>query len=226
VIRAIVTDIEGTTSPIAFVRDVLFPYARERMAEFLRDSATEPSVRDALAEIDTACGRALAIDEATALLVSWIDEDRKLGPLKRIQGMIWRGGYERHELVAEIYDDVPEQLRRWRASGIELCVYSSGSEEAQRLIFGYSRAGDLSVLFAAFFDTRIGAKRDRDSYARIARDIAVAPAEILFLSDVGGELDAARAAGMQTCQLVRDETIVPAEGHRHAADFTQVLLET
>jgi enolase-phosphatase E1 len=152
-----------------------------------------------------------------------MEEDAKVTPLKSIQGMIWNDGYAAGQLRGELYDDVAPCLRRWSAGGVRLYVYSSGSVEAQKLIFGHSVAGDLREFFSGFFDTRVGGKREPESYARLAIAINVPSAEILFLSDVEEELDAAAAAGLRTCQLVRsrDGTVASAR-HETATDFDQV----
>jgi enolase-phosphatase E1 len=216
---AILTDIEGTTTPIAFVRDVLFPYARARLPAFLEAHAADPEVAAAVAEAERlAEGR-----DALSALLGWLDADAKVTPLKTLQGLIWNEGYRRGELKGVIYPDVPPVLRRWHAAGLRLYVYSSGSEAAQRLLFGHSDAGDLAGLFSGFFDTRVGAKREAGSYAAIARAVALPAGEILFLSDIGQELDAATASGMQTCQLVRQtDGTIAWDGHAHAADFAVV----
>jgi enolase-phosphatase E1 len=219
---AIVTDIEGTTTPIAFVRDVLFPYARARLGGFLADHAQDPAIARIVAE-----AAALADGEPVEqALLRWMDADAKVTPLKTLQGLIWDDGYRRGELKGMIYPDVPPVLRSWHAAGIALYVYSSGSEAAQKLIFGHSDAGDLSLLFSGFFDTRIGAKREPASYAAIAQAIGVAAPHILFLSDIGQELDAAAAAALQTCQLVRaGDGTIPWHGHRVAHDFPSISLD-
>ena len=216
---AIVTDIEGTTTPIAFVRDVLFPFARAKLAEFVAARGSDPDVAAILAEV-----AALAPGEPPLqALARWMDEDAKVTPLKSLQGLIWDAGYRDGVLKGVIYPDVPPVLRRWHAAGVPLYVYSSGSEAAQKLIFGYSDAGDLAGLFGQFFDTRIGTKRHPASYAAIARAIDMPAARVLFLSDIGQELDAAAAAGLMTCQLVRcaDGTL-PCPNHSHAADFSTI----
>lgn len=223
-IRAIVTDIEGTTSSIDFVHQELFPYARRRMREFLRTHAGDDAVQVELHEIERIAGEELSPAQASELLERWIDEDRKYTPLKTLQGMIWREGYLAGELRGHVYADTPEFLRRWHEAGLKLFVYSSGSTEAQRLIFGHSSAGDLRPLFAGYFDTHIGGKRDAASYRRIAERIGLPPQQILFLSDAGAELDAAREAGMATCQLLRDGQAQPAQGHAQARDFSEVSL--
>lgn len=203
-IRAVVTDIEGTTTPIAFVHEVLFPYARERLAGFVAAHGGETEVAAALAEARELGGIPDAsMDETVALLLAWIDEDRKAPPLKFLQGLIWRQGYEDGVLNGPVYDDAAAALTRWHAQGLRLFVYSSGSEEAQRLIFGYSDKGDLTPLFDGFFDTRIGGKLDTASYEAIARAAEMPAGEVLFLSDHAGEIAAARAAGMRCVQIDR-----------------------
>lgn len=204
VIRAIVTDIEGTTTPLAFVHQVLFPYARERLARFVKENENDNQVAAALAEARALGGIAGEDMDATVrLLLSWMDEDRKAGPLKLLQGLIWRQGYEEGALKGEVYDDAAEMLRRWRNLGLRLFVYSSGSEEAQRLIFGFSDRGNLVPLFEGFFDTRIGAKTESGSYLAIAERAGLDAGSMLFLSDHAGEIAAAKEAGMQVVQIDR-----------------------
>lgn len=223
-IKAIVTDIEGTTSSIDFVHQSLFPYARQHMRAFLRAQAGNDEVQRQLAEVERQENRDLSLGEAADVLEQWIAEDRKYTPLKALQGMIWRQGYEAGELKGHVYPDTPEALRRWRGEGRRLYVYSSGSEEAQRLIFGYSDAGDLTPLFSGYFDTRIGGKREAASYRNILKQISLPGEEVLFLSDIGEELDAAQAAGMKTCQLLRDERVKPAAGHAQVGKLTDVTV--
>jgi enolase-phosphatase E1 len=224
VTRAIVTDIEGTTSSIRFVHDVLFPYARERMAGFVRAHAEEPQVAAELDAVRREAGVALDLDGVIQQLIAWIDADRKSTPLKALQGMIWEAGFRNGDFTGHVYADAVRHLRDWHARGISLYVFSSGSVQAQRLLFGHSDAGDLTSLFSGFYDTRIGAKRDASAYSAIAADIGLAPADILFLSDIEGELDAARSAGMQTRWLVRDAEPDPAAAHRQVMDFDAILL--
>lgn len=223
-IKAIVTDIEGTTSSIDFVHQSLFPYAKQRLRAFLQAQAGDAAVQRELAEVARIEGRELTQDQAADVLERWIAEDRKLTPLKALQGMIWRQGYEAGELKGHVYPDTPEALRRWHAAGQRLYVYSSGSEEAQCLIFGHSDAGDLTPLFSGYFDTRIGGKREAASYRNILQQIGLRGDEVLFLSDIGEELDAAQAAGMKTCQLVRDERTQLAAGHAQVGKLTEVTL--
>jgi enolase-phosphatase E1 len=221
-IKAIVTDIEGTTSSIDFVHQTLFPFAKARMRGFLREHAGDDRVQALLADIEQIEARDLSLDEAADVLERWIAEDRKLTPLKALQGMIWKTGYEAGELKGHVYADTPEALRSWHAAGKTLYVYSSGSVEAQKLIFGYTDYGDLTPLFAGYFDTRIGGKREAASYRRILDQIAMSGEQVMFLSDVGEELDAARVAGMQTCQLVRDDKTVPAPAHPQVKSLAEV----
>ena len=158
-------------------------------------------------------------------LLGWMDRDEKITPLKTIQGMIWAEGFAKGEIKSVLYPDVPPALLRWARAGVRLYVYSSGSEAAQRQIFGHAESGDFSHLFLGFFDTRVGPKRVAQSYADICRGANISAAEFLFLSDVEAELDAAAEAGLLTCQMVRaaDGTIASAR-HKVAGDFGQVAV--
>ncbi|MEJ2552495.1 MAG: acireductone synthase [Gammaproteobacteria bacterium] len=221
-IKAIVTDIEGTTSSLSFVKDVLFPYARERIAGFVREHGHEPAVRGLLDDVRAEAGKPLSDAECAALLLRWIDEDKKITPLKVLQGIIWQSGYRQGDFTGHVYEDAVRNLRRWKEQGIALYVFSSGSVQAQRLIFGYSDHGDLTPLFSGYFDTTIGAKRDVEAYRKITAAITLEPAQILFLSDIKEELDAARAAGMHTVWLVREGTIATPAAHPQVRDFDAV----
>lgn len=204
-IKAVVVDIEGTTTPISFVHEKLFPFAAERLRDFVAAHGQEPELAKALAETREMAGQADASDADTAnILLSWIAEDRKAGPLKFLQGLIWREGYEAGTLNGPVYPDAAELLRAWASRGLRLFVYSSGSEEAQRLIFGYSDQGDLTPLFEDYFDTRVGAKIEAASYTAIAKAIGLAPEEVLFLTDNPKEVEAALAAGMACVQINRE----------------------
>ncbi|WP_333680196.1 acireductone synthase [Dyella sp.] len=209
-IRAIVTDIEGTTSSIRFVKDVLFPYARRRLPAYVETHGDTPEVQHWLHE----AAKEADIVEATRqeiieLLLRWIDEDRKSTALKALQGMIWREGYEAGEYRAHLYPDVAARLHAWRGEGLHLYVYSSGSVPAQKLFFRYSESGDLTPLFAGYFDTETGPKREQASYQRIVEAIGERPEHVLFLSDIEQELDAARAAGLRTGWLLRPPLEMP-----------------
>ena len=221
-IKAVVTDIEGTTSSLSFVKDVLFPYARARMAEYVQRHGAEAAVKTLLDDVRKIEGRDLADAQAAQALIRWIDEDRKITPLKALQGMIWEDGFRRGAFTGHVYADAVRNLKDWKARGIALYVFSSGSVHAQKLLFGHSDAGDLTPLFSGYFDTTLGAKREPASYRAIAEKIGVEPSEILFLSDIEEELDAARAAGMQTVWLVRDGVIDARAGHRQAANFDDI----
>ena len=223
-IRAVVTDIEGTTSSIRFVHDVLFPYARKHIAEFVCTHAEEAQVAALLDDVRRETGGAPDLDGVIARLIQWIDEDKKVTPLKALQGLIWEKGYKDGDFHGHIYADAYENLRKWHAQGIALYVYSSGSVYAQKLLFGHTEHGDLTPLFSGYFDTTIGAKSDTASYQAIVRKLHLPADEILFLSDVRAELDAARDAGMQTCWLVRDNDIEMNAPHTQVADFDAIRL--
>jgi len=222
-IRAIVTDIEGTTSSIDFVKDVLFPYAREKLPAFVETHADQPEVQHWLHEAAREAGLVSASrQEIIDLLTRWIDEDRKATPLKALQGLIWADGYASGEFKGHVYPEVAENLQKWKKQGIHLYVYSSGSVAAQKLLFGHSEAGDLTPLFSGYFDTEIGGKREVDSYRRIAAAIGIPPSQILFLSDIVQELDAAAAAGLQTVQLLRPTAGATANQHEQVGDFNEI----
>ena len=223
--RAVLTDIEGTTTDIAFVHKVLFPYARDRIGAFVHEHAGDPMVREQLDATAREAGLdANDIPALAATLERWIDEDRKITPLKALQGLIWAQGYADGDFRGHVYADAAAGLKRWHAAGLRLYVYSSGSVAAQKLIYGHSEYGDLCPLFSGYFDTTTGPKREPGSYARIAQDIGLAAAEIVFLSDVVEELDAARAAGMQTVQLVRAADM-PTGAHPIAHSFDDIQIE-
>lgn len=222
-IRAIVTDIEGTTSSIDFVKDVLFPYAREKLPAFVETHADQPEVQHWLHEAAREAGLVSASrQEIIDLLTRWIDEDRKATPLKALQGLIWADGYASGEFKGHVYPEVAENLQKWKKQGIHLYVYSSGSVAAQKLLFGHSEAGDLTPLFSGYFDTEVGGKREVDSYQRIAAAIGIPPGQILFLSDIVQELDAAAAAGLQTVQLLRPTAGATANQHEQVGDFNEI----
>lgn len=223
-IRAIVTDIEGTTSSIDFVHQTLFPYAKAHLRGFLRAHARRPEVAVHLHAVAEAEGRQLTLEDAADVLERWIAEDRKATPLKALQGMVWAEGYAAGELQGHVYADTPEYLRYWHSQGLQLYVYSSGSVEAQQLIFGHTAYGDLTPLFDGYFDTRVGGKRELVSYHKILEQIGLPASEVLFLSDIGEELDAARAAGLATTQLLRDEKAQAFPQHPPARDFSEVKL--
>lgn len=203
---AIVTDIEGTTSDIAFVHEVLFPYAEAHLPDWLREHDDEPEVAGVLADIRTEASEPEADRERLIeILGRWMAEDRKATSLKTLQGMVWRDGYESEAFTGHVYDDAVAALQAWAEDRRALFVYSSGSVAAQKLLFTYSDHGDLSGLFSGYFDTRVGGKKKASSYKAIAEALGETSSSLLFLSDVGAELDAAAAAGWQTCWVARDE---------------------
>ena len=223
-IRAIVTDIEGTTSSLSFVKEVLFPYAREHLSEFVRVHGDEPKVAALLEEVRTVDGKELEWEALIGQLCAWIDEDRKIAPLKALQGSIWEDGYRRGDFSGHVYADAVSCLRDWQARGIALYVFSSGSVHAQRLLFAHTPYGDLTPLFSGYFDITIGSKREPAAYSAIAQAIGLPPQEILFLSDMVEELDAARAAGMQTVWLVREGELNPAAAHAQVRNFEGIAV--
>ena len=228
-VSAILTDIEGTTSSISFVKDVLFPYARRALPGFVRDHRDDPEVRRWLDVVATEHGSICSDDVIVETLQGWIDQDRKHTALKALQGMIWQDGYRNADFAAHIYPDAAERLRAWHAAGIPLAVYSSGSVPAQKLLFANTDAGDLLPLFDCFFDTEVGHKRDADSYRLIADRLNRSAGDILFLSDVVAELDAARDAGMRTVLLDRREDYAEprtgdaANGHARVESFADIV---
>ncbi len=222
-IQVILTDIEGTTSSLSFVKDVLFPYSRQRLAEFVRQQAQASNVHQQLEEINHVMGKTLSTDEIIQQLIRWIDEDKKITPLKALQGMIWEQGYKKGDFKGHVYEDALRHLKKWKQSGKRLYVFSSGSVYAQKLLFAHTAYGDLTPLFSGYFDTTIGNKREVESYRKITAAIGVAANEILFLSDIKEELDAAHAAGLQTAWLVRDGTHEPTT-HPQAKNFDEIAL--
>ncbi len=225
-IKALVTDIEGTTSSISFVHEVLFPYAREHLAEFVRNHLNEEKVAEQLRAVCEEAGQELDNEQAIAQLLAWIAEDKKATPLKALQGMIWEAGYRDGSFTGHVYDDAVAGLHRWHEAGIKLYVYSSGSVAAQQLLFGYSDAGDLTPLFSGYFDTRIGHKRDAEAYHHIVDELGIDAGAILFLSDIKEELDAAKEAGMQTCWLVREAaSLDPNAAHPQVNSFDAIKLD-
>ena len=219
-------DIEGTTSTIAFVHTVLFPYADEHLDAYVTAHRNDPEVREAMRAAATLAALEPGADDATVLahLHAWIAEDRKATPLKTLQGLIWAEGYAQTGLRGHVYPDAAAGLRRWHDAGLTLYVYSSGSIEEQRVLFAHSDQGDLSPLFSGYFDTTTGPKREARSYAAIARGIDEDPADVVFLSDVDAELDAARTAGMQTVRLLRPADTPPGAttAHASASSFDEI----
>ena len=201
--RGILLDIEGTSTPIAFVYDVLFPFARRHIAGYL-EHADLTSLKSEHDE-DIRLGHGAPSWEAgPSEYVYWLmDQDRKSTALKDIQGKIWLKGYESGELHGEVFPDVPPALERWHREKIDVRIFSSGSTLAQRLLFSSTNAGDLTKFLNGYFDTTTGPKSEPSSYRRIANAFGIPASQILFISDITRELDAARLAGMQTLLCIR-----------------------
>lgn len=226
-IKAIVCDIEGTTSSLSFVHDVLFPYAKENLAEYVMAMADEPEVAEQLAMVNEEVGKELTLQEALLQLIKWIDEDKKITPLKNLQGLVWEAGYRVGEFTGHVYADAAKAMTRWNEKGIALYIYSSGSVRAQQLLFGFSDFGDMTENLSGYFDTRIGQKRDVASYQHIVNELNMFAGDILFLSDIKEELDAAKEAGMRTGWLVRDQDEVDANAvHAQYRDFSEIKLDS
>jgi enolase-phosphatase E1 len=222
-IQWILTDIEGTTTEVSFVYDILFPYFRAHMDQWKTvDSAP---MNDVLEQT-----RLLVLEEQSINLTSnealfeqlrqWSIEDRKVTPLKTFQGMVWEQGFKSGAIKGHIYPDVKPALERWTAMGMKLSIFSSGSIAAQKQLFGFSTEGDLTPYFSAYFDTTTGMKRDEQTYQLIAQQLQASANSVLFLSDISQELEAANAAGIRTLQLVRPGT--QANWSWCVADFSEI----
>lgn len=203
-------DIEGTTTDINFVHKVLFPYSEKHLKEFVLHHQNEKAVADAVKDVKETVkkedGKDLDINGVTDILLKWIKEDRKHGALKEIQGHIWDLGYSKNDFKGHVYPDVKPFFMQLLDNGSKIGIYSSGSVHAQKLIFGYSSEGDLTPMIAHYFDTKIGPKRDRTSYANIANSVHLSPSEIHFFSDIPEELEAAEAAGLKVTHVLREGT--------------------
>jgi len=203
----VLLDIEGTTTPISFVFDVLFPYAAQRIPEWLRQHGDEPAGRAAcdlvLKDAIDDERRLPRIDAVLAVVRRQMAGDVKAAGLKQLQGLVWEDGYTSGQIKGRVYADVPECLRRWQAAGRRAAIYSSGSVLAQKLLFAHSEHGDLTPLLGAHFDTAVGGKRDAASYRAIAERLGVAPSAVTFATDIPAEAEAAKAAGMGAVVLMR-----------------------
>ncbi len=222
--RVALIDIEGTVGSIAFVRDVLFPYAQERMDAYVNAHRDEPWMRAILDEAAREAG--IDVHDLPAVLAAlhtWARNDVKVTALKELQGHIWVEGFESSGIRGHLYDDAVAALHRFHDAGVALYIYSSGSIAAQKLLFAHTVAGDLLALFRGFYDTTIGGKRERASYDRILAQIGVPPGETVFFSDNAAELDAAHEAGIQTVQLARPQDgTVRSTAHAAIESFTGV----
>jgi enolase-phosphatase E1 len=234
-VQAIVLDIEGTTTPVDFVYNVLFPYARTHVEGYLKREWNSPACAAAVSllqqeresDSDTsAAALSGATVEGILAYVHWLmDRDRKSSGLKQLQGLIWRDGYERGELRGVVYADVPPAFERWRDAGVDLYIYSSGSVLAQQLLFGSTGFGDLTRFLKGYFDTGVGPKQSGSSYSAILDRIHARASEVLFVSDIVGELEAARSAGLQTVLCVRENTMNPsAQSHPVIESFAELTV--
>ena len=225
-IKAILTDIEGTCTSLSFVKQTLFPYARARIADYVKQHRNDSEIASQLAAVRTLMKNPQAnIDEVCEQLTQWIDQDNKATPLKAIQGYLWQQGYEHKDYYGHLYPDAYQKFTEWYKQGLLLCVFSSGSVKAQKLLFAHTEFGDLTGLFSAYFDTSTGAKGDPNAYRRIATQIGITPEHVLFLSDIEAELDAAQSAGMQTRCLQRENALTPKSKHRCHPDFAAINVE-
>ncbi len=212
-VAIVLLDVEGTTTPLSFVTDVLFPYARLHLRAFVRSHASDPAVRQAIealhgehereAPYSGAPTRRDGDDSAIAYAEWLMERDSKSPGLKALQGLIWKVGFDAGDLRGEVFDDVPAALRSWRGAGVRTAIYSSGSVLAQKLLFATTPHGDLTRDIDAHFDTAVGAKRDPASYRRISEALVRSPGSMLFVSDISSELEAARSAGCQVALIVR-----------------------
>ncbi|GMH25547.1 hypothetical protein Nepgr_027390 [Nepenthes gracilis] len=242
--RCVVLDIEGTTTPISFVTEILFPYARDNVKRHLsltyESSETQDDIKLLRAQVEDDLEKGIAgavpippdsegkVEVIAALVANveaMIKADRKITALKQLQGHIWRTGFQNKELVGIVFDDVPEALERWHSTGIRVYIYSSGSRLAQRLIFGNSNFGDLRKYLSGFFDTSVGNKREPRSYVEISESVGVGhPAEILFVTDVYQEAIAAKEAGLEVIISVRpgNGRLPDNHGFREVNSFSQI----
>jgi len=224
-IKAIVTDIEGTTSSLSFVKDVLFPYARANLPDYVRQHKDESTIKQLLDDTCKEAGIEFDTEGAIAQLIQWVDQDKKITPLKALQGLIWEAGYKQGDFKGHLYQDAVNNLKAWKDKGISLYVYSSGSVLAQKLLFGHTDSGDLTPLFSGYFDTMIGGKKEADSYRKIAVEIGYPAHNILFLSDIKEELDAAKHVGYQAFWLTRDQVPNIHAEHLQVSSFDDIELD-
>jgi enolase-phosphatase E1 len=237
-ITTLLLDIEGTTTPIDFVYETLFPYARRKVKPYLEMGLSSEDVRADIAALleenveDARKGvdppllngsvEQISIDDIVAYVHWLMDRDRKSSPLKSLQGKIWEEGYKRGELRGEVFEDVPRAFRRWQEQAKQICIYSSGSVLAQKLLFSSTKHGDLTPFISSYFDTSVGPKKDGASYERIAAKLERSPREILFVSDVTAELDAAATSGLNVILCVRPGNQVASPGYTAIRSFDEL----
>lgn len=215
-IRAIVVDTAGTTTDLNFIEDILFPYSAKVLPAFLEENKNNVLVENCICDVqDIALEPDADLARVTEILLQWIEEDRKATPLKTIQGLIWKQGYANGEFKGHIFPDFIEALDGYKQQGLRVYSFSSGSVDAQKLLFGNSDAGDLTDKFNGHFDTRTGNKRFKQAYCNILNTISLSPKQILFVSDVLEELKAASEAGLNVVQMVRQDS-------QRTGDFKQI----
>lgn len=220
-IRVIITDIEGTTSSLSYVKEVMFPYSKKKLRSFLQTHWQKEEIKSIIRRLEEKLCRDVDLELAVKTFEDWIDRDLKEPLLKELQGHIWEEGFLSGELKGHIYEDAYKKLKEWKERGYRLYVYSSGSVKAQKLFFGHTEYGDLTALFDGFFDTSVGGKKEKASYLKIASAVGSKPQECLFISDVEEELDCAKEAGMNTIRVVREGGEVSSK-HRVVRDFSQI----
>ena len=225
-IRFILTDIEGTTTSVNFVYDVLFPYFRTHAMDLLdlieMDEVKEAMNATVLLAAQSENIQLIGNENIINHLIRWSLEDKKYTPLKTLQGILWKKGYEDGSIKGHVYPEVAPMLRKWHEQGLQLGVFSSGSVKAQQLLFGHSIDGDLLDYFSCYFDTTTGMKRETETYERISAKLNISPNQILFLSDIKEELESADKAGMKTIQLIREGNVV--SWNESVSDFNEVDL--
>jgi enolase-phosphatase E1 len=225
-VKYILTDIEGTTTAVSFVYDTLFPFFREHISRLTALQSNEEVIQ-AVEEtksilLEESADKSTAWEDILATWYGWSVADMKITPLKTVQGILWADGYHQGLIKGHIYADVPHAFQTWRTRGITLGIFSSGSVAAQKLLFGFSEAGDLTTHISDYFDTKTGGKREVETYTKIAQAVQFQPNEILFLSDICEELEAAKQAGLQTIQLVRPGT--DSKWERTVSTFDEITL--
>ena len=230
IIKAILVDIEGTTSSINFVHEVLFPYAKSRLSDFIKNNIEKTEVAKIISEAFEiegleASDQDIRIEKSIKLFEKWIIEDKKIKPLKDLQGMIWESGYRNKDFFGHVYEDAYQTLLKWHKSGLKIFIYSSGSINAQKLLFGHSSYGDLNHLFSGNFDTQIGSKKEFESYRKITEAIKLKANEIIFLSDNSDELKAAKESGMKVIKLARPEDRIESDlNYLSVRNFQEIKL--
>ncbi|NRD71777.1 acireductone synthase [Shewanella sp. VB17] len=221
-IKAIVVDTAGTTTDLSFIRDTLFPYSAKAIAEFLVENKSNVLIDNCICDVkDIALEPDASLERVIDILQLWITEDRKATPLKTLQGLIWKQGYDRGEFTGHIFPDFIAEIEHIKQQKIRIYSFSSGSVEAQKLLFSHSDGGDLTPHFDGHFDTRTGHKLFKQAYSNIINTISLAPKQVLFISDVVEELKAAEEAGMRTLQMVRSQD-QPTGSHTQITSFAEL----